>query len=298
MPRLQCGDSHLDKVVIEGLPDAYIMSNPVLERILFNRNLIGLDFSDACQEASEAFVEHFSAEISSFGDDVAELVILTKGIYYWLHNAFAARLRRNLEANFIVTKRSTVSGTSVSIDVPYCDFSAPVHNLILADTIASGATMVAALRHYSGFHALRRVLVFSMAGTATGGRALAAFCQEREVELTIVYGLAAFGLGSNGFDLSFLHPDTICPNQDYVRRARDMYEGKPVSAVGWDFGSQAQAVRKYRMLCWIEAEYWGLQHSDLFRLKERVTDRRLVEKEMSAYADRVQLGDGAAPETQ
>jgi hypothetical protein len=272
------------------------MSNAALERVLFDRNLIGLDFTQACQEASEAFIEHFSPEFISFGDDVAELVILSKGIYYWMHNAFAAQLGRNLETNFIVTKRSAVSGTSVNIDVPYCDFSVPVQNLVIADTIASGATMVAVLRHYSNFHHLRRVIVFSIAGSATGGRALAAFCREREIGLTIVYGLAAFGLAANGFDLSFLHPDTICPNQQYVRRARDLYEGKPVSAVGWDFGSQAQAIRKYKMLCWIEAEYWGLQHSSLFRVKERVTDLRLVEKEKSAYADRIQILDPAEPE--
>jgi hypothetical protein len=270
------------------------MSNPALERILFNRSLVGLDFTEACEEASEAFVEHFSAEIGSFGDDVAELVVLSKGIYYWLHNAFARRLRKNLEANFIVTKRRSVSGTSVSIDVPYCDFSAPVHNLILADTIASGATMIAALQQYLSFHNLQRVLVFSMAGSVVGGRALGKFCRDHGIELTIVYGLAAFGLGSNGFDLSFLHPDTICPNQEYIRRASKLYEAKPVSAVGWDFGSQAQAIRKYKMLCWIEAEYWGLHHSNLFKLEERVTDSRLVEKEKSAYADRVHLGDGAS----
>jgi hypothetical protein len=45
-------------------------------------------------------------------------------------------------------------------------------------------------------------------------------------------------------------------------------------------------------LCWIVAEYWGLQQSDLFKLKEPVTDRRLVEKEKAAYTDRVQLGSG------
>lgn len=289
MPQMKCQNSHLEKVVIEGIPQAYIMSNPALEHILFNRSLIGLDFARECQEASEAFLGHFSSEITSCGEDVAELVILSKGIYYWLHNACAARLQRNLEANFVVTKRAAVSGTSVNIEVPYCDFSVAVNNLIVADTIASGATMVAALRHYCAFHSLRSILVFSIAGSASGGRAISEFCRERDIELTIVYGLAAFGLASNGFDLSFLHPDTICPNPDHIRRAHELYEGKPVSAVGWDFGSQAQAVRKYRMLCWIEAEYWGLQHSELFKVKERVSDPRLVEKERAAYADRVQL---------
>jgi hypothetical protein len=277
------------KAAIEGLPQAYIMSNSALERILFNRSLIGLDFTSACQEASEAFLGHFFSEITSWGDDVAELVILSKGIYYWLHNAFEARLQKNLEANFIVTKRAAVAGASINIDVPYCDFSVPVNNLIVADTIASGATMVAALRHYCRFHPLRRILVFSMAGSVSGGRVISSFCREHDIELTIVYGLAAFGLASNGFDLSFLHPDTICPNQEYIRRARELYEGKPVSAVGWDFGSQAQAIHKYRMLCWIEAEYWGLQHSELFKVKESVTDLGLVQREKAAYADRVQL---------
>jgi hypothetical protein len=291
MPSLFCGDSRLDAVDIEGISDAYIMSNPALERLLFDRNLIGLEFSELCQEASAAFVEHCGADIVSFGDDVAELVILTKGLYYSLRNAFASRLHRNLEANFIVTKREAVAGTSVKIGVPYCDFSVRARNLIIADTIASGATMVAALRHYCDFQELRRVLVFSIAGTGVGGRVLQAFCRERNIELTIVYGLAAFGLARNGFDLSFLHEDTICLNREYIRRANEMYEGKPVSCVGWDFGSQSQAIQKYKMLCWIEAEYWGLQHSGIFTAKEPIIDPRLVEKEKAAYADRVPLLD-------
>lgn len=62
--------------------------------------------------------------------------------------------------------------------------------------------------------------------------------------------------------------------------------GRPlrlVSSVGWDFGSQAQSTTKYKNLCWIEAKYWGLESSDVFRLKERPTDRRLVEREHAAY---------------
>ena len=291
MPRLRCSNSQLDKISSEGLPDAYIMTNLPLERILFDRCLIGLGFSEACQQASEAFVEHFRDEFEALSDDIAELVILSKGLYYWMHNAVAVRLRRNLEANFIVTKRSSVSGRAVTIDVPYCDFSAPAHNLIIADTIASGATMIAVLRHYFAFCPLRRVFMFSIAGSIEGGRSVAGFCRDHGIEFTLVYGLAAFGLAANGFDLSFLHPDTVCLKEEYIDRARQVYEGNAVSAVGWDFGSQAQALHKYRMLCWIEAEYWGLQNSELFAVKEAVTDRRLVEKERAAYVQRVMLPD-------
>jgi hypothetical protein len=289
MPKLHCGDSYLQRVTADGLSEAFIISNPALERILFDRNLVGLGFTRACQAASESFFEHFENEFRSFDDDVAELMILSKGIYYWMHNACATRLGRNLQINFVVTKRAAVVGTSVTVEVPYCDFSAPVSNLVIADTIASGATVVAALRHYSAFRRLRHVLIFSIAGSVIGGRAIDAFCQNNGISLTLVYGLAAFGLGANGFDLSFLHPDTICHNEEYLRRAAQLYEGRPVSAVGWDFGSQAQSIQKYRMLCWIEAEYWGLQHSDVFKTKERVADPGLVEKEVGAYGDRIRL---------
>ncbi len=292
MPISECGDSLLEKISIGDETDAYIMSTAWLERILFNRNLIGLEFTQACQNASEAFLRHFASEMSGIhDDDIAELVLLSKGVYYWMHNAFAAQFARNLAANFVATKRVAVAGTTAKIEIPYCDLSASADSLIVADTIATGATMVATLERYLDFHALRRVFVFSIAGSAVGGRVVGNFCRSRDVECTIVYGLAAFGLGSNGFDLSFLHPDTICLNAAYVARARSMFEGKPVSAVGWDFGSQAQSIRKYRMLCWIEAEYWNLQDSSALAIKEKPTDWQLVQKESAAYEARLPIGD-------
>ena len=61
-----------------------------------------------------------------------------------------------------------------------------------------------------------------------------------------------------------------------------VFKGKPVSSAGWDFGTQAQALKKYRMLCWIEAKYWELEGSDVFLEIEPPTDFRLIEKEESA----------------
>jgi hypothetical protein len=123
--------------------------------------------------------------------------------------------------------------------------------------------------------------VFAIAGSVMGGQAIAKFCSSNGIDLTLAYGLAAFGLGSNGFDLSFLHPDTIT-NEKYLDHARRVYKDKPISAVGWDFGTQAQATRKYKMLCWLEAEYWGLENDDVFALKEQPSDSRLIEKERAA----------------
>jgi hypothetical protein len=289
VPQLTIDGSRLEQVCIEGVSEAYIMCNDALERVLFNRNLVGLEFAAACQSASEAFLKHFAPDLEQGGNKIAEMVILSKGLYYWMHNAYAAVFGKNLEANYIATKRARVEGKSVTIEVPYCDFSVAADSLIVADTIASGATLRAAVDEYLKFHPLRRLLVFTIAGTWVGAQVIGQFCRDHGIALTVVFGLAAFGLASNGFDLSFLHPKTICPDPEYLSRAGRMFDGKPVSAVGWDFGSQAQALDKYRMLCWIEAEYWGLQSSNVFRVKQQPQDLRLVEKERGAYGDRVHL---------
>ncbi len=287
MPEMICGDSHLKEISIDAAAQSYVMSNPSLEQLLFDRNIVGLEFAGLCQRASEAFLRHFANELKALYGDIAELIVLSKGIYYWMHNAYAAVMSENLEANLIATKRISVSGTTVKIDVPYCDFSAPASNLILADTIASGATVVAALEKYKEFHNVQRIFVFSIAGSCIGGRHIAAFCRSNHIACTLVYSLAAFGLAENGFDLSFLHPETICPNQDYLIRAERLFDGKPVSAVGWDFGSQAQSIKKYKMLCKIESDYWGLEDSTAFRQKADHIDPSLVSKERAAYKDRI-----------
>jgi len=282
MPLNDLNESRLVKLQVDGLTNAFIIENPALEKILFDRNIIGLDFTNACEDASEYFLRHFQQEIIDVNEDLAELVLLSKSIYYWMHNAFAKVFNDNLQSNFAATSRVKVETSSAQIEIPYCNFDAPAKNLIIADTIASGATICEALSTYLNYRELNNVFIFSIAGSLIGGRAISKFCRSRDINLTLAYGLAAFGLGSNGFDLSFLHPETIT-NVEYKTRAAQVFHNKPVSSVGWDFGTQAQAIRKYKMLCWLEAEYWGLQDSDVFRYKESQLDMRLIKKEYIAY---------------
>src|SRR5438876_126143 len=248
MPHYDLNDSSLRRVEIPGIDSAFIISNPQLESLLFNRNLIGLEFTRACEGASVAFLRHFRPEIEHLDKGLAELLLLSKGLYYWMHNAFAQVFERNLEINFAATRRAEVFNDSARIEIPYFNFDSTVENLIIGDTIASGATICSALSLYLQHSHLERVFLFTIAGSIVGGQAIAELCSSKGIDLILAYGLAAFGLGSNGFDLSFLHPATIT-DEKHRARARIVYEGKPVSAVGWDFGTQAQAIRKYKMLC-------------------------------------------------
>lgn len=285
MPVTEVANSRLEPVAVDWTDRAFVLHNPALEEILLNRNLVGLPFTRACEEASVNFFRHFEPEIEVWGDDVAELMLLSKGMYYWFHNAFARVFERNLELNLAVTSRVEAHGSFARVEVRHASFEAPASNLVIGDTVASGASVIAVLERYMQDHPLKRVLLFAIAGSAVGGQAITSFCRRRGIDVTLVYGLALFGLASNGFDLSFLHPDTVTALQ-YRERSADIFRGKPVSAVGWDFGSQAQSLRKYRALCWLEAEYWGLQDANAFRQKERPIDRRLISKEYSAYRDR------------
>ncbi|QXJ23360.1 hypothetical protein AGRA3207_004503 [Actinomadura graeca] len=188
-------------------PRVYIVHNAALEDLLFDRNLTGVGFRRACLRCSRYFVGHLADECPP--EDTAELMILSKGLVYQLGEAMAAETGRTLPTNMIATSRADVSPDTARIDVPYTCFDAPADVLIIGDTVASGATIVAALGRCLDAHPLRRVYVVSYAGTLLGAARIAKFCVRHEVEPTFLFGLAAFGLGDNGFDLAFLHPDTI-----------------------------------------------------------------------------------------
>ncbi|WP_396452904.1 hypothetical protein [Actinomadura sp.] len=261
-------------------PRLYLVHNDALEELLFDRNLMGTGFRAACLRSSRCFIAHLADEYRP--GQTAELVILSKGLIYQLAEAVSAETGHNLPINLIATSRTSVAHDTARIEVPYCCFEAPAETLLIGDTVASGETIITALRHFLAVHPLRRVFVISYAGTLVGATRIAEFCANRGIEATFLYGLAAFGLGGNGFDLSFLHPDTLTPAR-YVDRAREQFSGRPVSAVGWDFGSQAMAPRKYRHLSWVESEVWGLTGEDCFKVAEAPDDWSDLAHERAAY---------------
>ena len=263
-------------------PRIYVVHNAALEELLFDRNLTEVGFRRACLRSSRHFIAHLADEYGP--GETAELMILSKGLIYQLGEAMAAETGHNLPTNMIATSRVAVSHGTARIEVPYVCFEAPADVLIIGDTVASGATIVTAVRRYLDVHPVRRIYVVSYAGTLLGATRIAEFCTERGVETTFLFGLAAFGLGDNGFDLSFLHPDTVARSR-YVERARGQFAGKAVSAVGWDFGSQCMAPRKYRRLSWVEAEVWGLTNSGCFAVAEKPESWAELGHERAAFED-------------
>ncbi|HWO61700.1 MAG TPA: hypothetical protein VNO31_16870 [Umezawaea sp.] len=268
-----------------GVRGLHIVENVELERMLFDRNLVGLPYRRACFEASRLFLAHLRDEFARFG--AAELVILSKGIAYQLAAA-AETLDINLPANLVATSRVNVLSDDAKVDISYSRFDAGGSTLVIGDTVASGATVVTAVEAYRKVHDLERVFLLSYAGSTTGAHRVAEYCDSSGVDCTILYGLASFGLGVNGFDLSFNHEETIT-RSEYRSRAMELYSGKQVSAVGWDFGSQFMAPEKYRELCSVEARVHGLSGGEEFALAKRPVNLESLSRESAAFVDRLDI---------
>jgi hypothetical protein len=287
LPREQAGTSSLAPAGIDGADCAWIMRNEPLEQLMFDRNVIGSRFGEACRAASRSFAAHIATEAAeAAAGGVAELILLSKGYAYDLRGAVRDELGIDIAVSMMATRRAAVQGATAQIEVPYTSLDAFARTLLIGDTIASGATVCAALGRYLEQQRLDRVVIFSIAGSIVGIRRISAFCAARGVDAIIVLGLAAFGLAPNGFDLSFAHPDTVCA-VELRHRAERAFAGRPVSAVGWDFGAQLVAPDKYRALCWVEERYWDLEGTGVFALARRPTDRRQIQKEYAAYRDRL-----------
>jgi hypothetical protein len=274
----------------------FLAHNAALEQLLFDRHLMGTPFRRACEMASAHFVSHFADEFAPLHAELAECVILSKGLAYDLRNAYTSVTGRNLPANFVATRRKKVTASQAQIEVAYANIDAPAESLIIGDTIASGATICAVVDECRKRFSLRRVFVFAIAGSGRGAKRIAHHCAALGLDTTIVLGLAAFGLADNGFDLSFLHPDTRA-RREYVERARVLYDGKPISSVGWDFGSQLFSPAKYLSLCAVEARLWELEGTDVLPAPPSGVDLMLIKQELAALPENVREKLGVDPQT-
>jgi hypoxanthine-guanine phosphoribosyltransferase len=276
--------SHIDPVVYDAsaacdVEDLRIVEHPALEALLFDRNRVRGDFARACLQSSRVLVRHLGRE--SFGDGVSELILLSKGLVYQIQAALLDEFDLSIPVNLMATSRVSVGSESSEIAVPYAQLDAGGQHLVIGDTVASGSTVIAAIQQYRRSWDVESLTILSLCGSKTGAQVISQYCMEASIRVRFLYGLAAFGLGANGFDLSFLDPDTVA-SQRYRARAAEQFEGHPVSAVGWDFGSQVMAPQKYAQLCWLEAERWGLHGHPSLRLEEPPPDNRLISKELSA----------------
>jgi hypothetical protein len=279
------GSTATDLSSATSVPGLHVVANENLERLLFDRNALGGEFRTRVLNASRLMVRHVADELE--GGEFTELILLSKGLVYQLAQAAMMEGITDLPCNLMATSRVSVTGHTARVEVSYSRLDAGGSRLVIGDTVASGSTLIAALSRYLERYDLHDVIIFSFAGTQLGAARIVKFCQDHGIRCLLLFGLAVFGLGDNGFDLSFLHPETIT-HPDYVERARAQFSGKPVSAIGWDFGSQAMAPQKYRELCWLEAEMWNLHGHPSLAREQRPNSLENIRQEYAAFSNKVE----------
>jgi len=245
----------LRRIALPGLPEqTYILESRPVERLLFGRELVGQEFARECLLASLDFCRLLAPRLDT--RDVAELLILNGGRYYGLASAYSQVFGRPLPVNEVkATRRCTADGTWAA-DISYRHYVHAAGTLLIGDTVATGVSARVALEDFFTFHLPREVVFFTICGGIPGGRVIAETCARHGVALTLVFGVAAFGLAENGTDLPFLHPETVTDPR-YLERARVVYGGKPVCAIG-DWGERGEDPATY-LATWAETKRaWGL----------------------------------------
>jgi len=227
----------LRRVAIPGLPDeTYIMEDRAVERVLFGRELVGAEFARVCLEASLGCCRLLAPRLDV--PDIAELLILNGGRYYGLATAYERVFGRSLPVDELkATRRQSHDGAWVA-DISYRRYAHKPRTLLIGDTVATGVSARVALVDYFAYHTPAELIFFTICGAIIGARLITAACAERGVRLTLVFGVAAFGIADNGTDLPFLHPDTRTAPR-YLERARAVYGGQPVCAIG-DWGERGE----------------------------------------------------------
>ena len=249
------GAPALRRVSIAGLPeDTFVLESPAVERLLFGRELVADAFAHECLLASTDFCRMLGARLDT--DDVSELLILNGGRYYGLAAAYGRVFGRPLAVNELKATRGCDDAGAWHADISYRHYAYKSRTLLIGDTVATGISAQVALEDYFSYHVPEEIVFFTICGGIPGARVIAETCKRHGVRLTLVFGLAAFGLADNGTDLPFLHPDTVTAPR-YLARAVEVYGGKQVCAIG-DWGERGEDPAAYLANWDATKRQWGL----------------------------------------
>ncbi|MBD3398589.1 hypothetical protein GF412_05095 [Candidatus Micrarchaeota archaeon] len=249
----------LHKVGEEGLPsNTYIFNSPYSREILYSPHLAGISLQRAMERVSPIFVE-IATEKALKGEkrrDVAELILLAGGLYYFLAKGFRDVHGYSIPQCFLGVKRKRVEGTEgdfVAVS-RYENFESLPEEacIIIGDTIATGSTLVESLGKLENIieakgGRLKKLVVCSLACASAGARKLGELekkIKEKnpEFELCLIVAEGLFHLMPDGTDMRFLHPDSILPEstREYTIEKYGEYLGKRMKCAVFDWGTRCK----------------------------------------------------------
>lgn len=241
------------------LPDTYIICSEPAREVLYSPHLVGKKLHELMQKNAEIFVQIASKHVLAGAPkkDICELVFLSGGLYYFLSHGFKKRFGFAPQQCFIGIQRQRIEGTQGQFRAiaAYENFEAlpDKANIILGDTIATGATLVKGIQllldaaEVRG-SSLQSITVFTLAGSSEGARRLAKLAkthiypQHPSCKVSLYACEMLFHLMPDGTDLRFLMPSSIMPSESAqeAKRRYGNYLAKHMRCAVFDWGTRCK----------------------------------------------------------
>ncbi len=252
-------DWRLYRVEQEEFPEnTYIICSGPSRRILYNPQMAGRELQEEMERMSPLFIKAATQKALRGArlDDVVEFVLLAGGLYYSMARGFREVHGHALPQCFLGIKRQRIEGSEGQFRAvsTYENFeSLPKESaVIIGDTIATGATIVRALRQLEDAAAekegkVRRLVVCSLACSTEGARRLGKLEKEMrardpEFRIWLIVAEQLFHLMPDGTDMRFLREDVVVPEEsrEYTISRYGEALGKEMKCAIFDWGTRCK----------------------------------------------------------
>ncbi len=206
---------------VKGLPRTFILEADSIDQLLVmpGRKLLGLPRLNAAFEATTTWCRAMWEQEFLPRDplEVCTMTVLAEAIGHNLPGALASVLPSPQRGdNFMGVSRFALHKKQ---DDPHAPFDAmanyirihsPAPVWVMLDTVATGATLVRGLEAaFRNASKPREILLGTPAGSAVGMKRIADICARENVQLTLFFFGAVFGLWHDGTALPWCHRNTI-----------------------------------------------------------------------------------------
>lgn len=207
---------------LANFPGTFILESDSIDRLLVNpgRKLLGLERMNTAFEATTTWCRALR-EKGFFPEKkrkVCSMTVLAEGIGHNLPAALATALAPDSQrgdnfmgvSRFALPKTADDAFTPFDARVKYLRIESPAPVWIVLDTVATGATLVRGLEAaFANAPKPEHILLGTPAGSVIGIRKIADVCAAHDVQLTLFFFGAMFGLWEDGTALPWAHRDTI-----------------------------------------------------------------------------------------
>lgn len=206
---------------VKGLPRTFILESDSIDRLLVNpgRKLLGLSRMNAAYEATTTWCRALWEQEFLPRDtrQICTMTVLAEGIGHNLPGALASVLPSPQRGDnymgvsrFALRKTENDAHTPFDALVGYLRIHSPAPVWAMLDTVATGATLARGLEAaFKNAPKPEHILLATPAGSAVGMKRIADVCARADVQLTLFFFGAIFGLWHDGTALPWCHPDTI-----------------------------------------------------------------------------------------